>query len=488
MNLYEHAICCSKSYVNFNVYLVMTLEVEQAGELKRNALSLSHLSVQGLAVIGPSITAAILITGIAGVALSATPLVFLVATVAILINVNTAIQYSKKIASSGGFFSYVSNGIGPRTGVMTGLYQLFYQINNVAFLALWNGYFIGAAYSFFTGRPVSIYIMLLIGVITLIFAVSIQYVGIKKAVGFNFVTGLIESAFLVIVSLIIILLSPSANTGYVFTPGSAGLSGVGLGMILALLSFGGYTTIVSLGEEAKSPKKNTGKAIIFTVLMAGFVFVITSYALTIGWGYSNMAAFAALPLPGFTVVNAKIGVIATVILSLIVLSANLNAINGQMVNVSRLVYRMSRDQKFPQYLGKSHKKFQTPYISLIVITGISAIVMIIAFLTVHPIIDAVFLLATMATVGTIMVHSITNISLIHYHTKIKEFKLVFSALLPIVGTALILYALYASIYPFVYPYYLAPIALAIWTSLCLIFIMLKIHNRDDVDTIGKFTL
>lgn len=466
----------------------MTIEGVESIGLKRNAISLRQLSVQGLAVIGPSITAAILITGIAGVALSATPLVFLVATFAILINANTAIQYSKKIASSGGFFTYVSHGIGPRTGVMTGLYQLFYQINNVAFLALWNGYFIGAVYSFFTGKPVSVYVMLLIGIITLIFALSIQYFGIRKAIGFNFITGLIESAFLVIVSLIIIVLSPTSNTTYVFTPGSAGIGGVGLGMILALLSFGGYTTIVSLGEEAKAPKKNVGKAIIFTVLMAGLVFVVTSYALTIGWGYNNMAAFAALPLPGFTVINAKIGLAATIILSVIVLSANLNAINGQTVNVSRLVYRMALDGIFPKSLGKAHKKYQTPYISLFAISGISAIVMLIAFFTITPVIDAVFLLATMATVGTIMVHSITNISLIPYYARIKEFKLIFSALLPIVGTVLILYALYASIWPPVYPYYLAPIALTIWSPLCVLFIMFRIHKRMDVDSIGKFTI
>jgi len=466
----------------------MTLEGIESAGLKRNAISLRQLSVQGLAVIGPSITAAILITGIAGVALSATPLVFLVATFAILINANTAIQYSKKVASSGGFFTYVSHGIGPRTGVMTGLYQLFYQINNVAFLALWNGYFIGAVYSFFTGKPVSVYVMLLIGIITLLFALSIQYFGIRKAVGFNYITGLIESAFLVIISLIIIAVSPSSNTAYVFTPGSAGISGVGLGMILALLSFGGYTTVVSLGEEAETPKKNVGKAIIFTVLMAGFVFVITSYALTIGWGYKNMAAFAALPLPGFTVVNAKIGLVATVILSVIVLSANLNAINGQTVNVSRLVYRMARDKIFPKFLGEAHKRYQTPYTSLFAITGISAIVMLITFFTITPLIDAVFLLATMATVGTIMVHSITNISLIPYYARIKEFKPIFSALLPIVGTVLVLYALYASIWPPVYPYYLAPIALAVWTPLSVLFIMLRIHKRMDVDSIGKFTV
>lgn len=168
-------------------------------QLKRDAIPLSRLAIQGLAVIGPSITAAILITGIAGVALSATPLVFLVATLAILINANTAIQYSKNIASSGGFFAYVSQGIGPRSGMMTGFYQLFYQVNNVAFLALWNGFFIGSVYGFFTGVSVSDIDMLLIGLLTVVFYFFIQYFGIKKAVSFNFITGIIESGFLVVV-------------------------------------------------------------------------------------------------------------------------------------------------------------------------------------------------------------------------------------------------------------------------------------------------
>lgn len=94
----------------------------------------------------------------------------------------------------------------------------------------------------------------------------------------------------------------------------------------------------------------------------------------------------------------------------------------------------------------------------------------------------------MATVGTIMVHSITNISLIPYYARIKEFKPIFSALLPIVGTVLVLYALYASIWPPVYPYYLAPIALAVWTPLSVLFIMLRINKRMDIDSIGKFTV
>ncbi len=457
-------------------------------ELDRDALSLPKLAIQGLAVIGPSITAAILITGISGVALSATPLVFAVATIAILINVNTAIQYSKKIASSGGFYSYVSQGFGPKIGIMAGLYQLFYQITNVSFLALWNGYFIGEIYGFFTGKQVSIYIMLVISLLTVIFYFLVQYIGIRKAVNFNFVTGLIESAFLVIISLIIIILSGPANTFIVFTPGVAGIHGVGLGMILALLSFGGYTTIVSLAEEAKEPKKNVGKAIIITVVAAGIIFVITSYALTIGFGFKNMVAFSQLPLPGFTVVEKYAGLAGAAILAIIVLSANLNAVNGQMVNVSRLVYRMSRDGVLPHSLGKAHHKYKSPYNALTSLTIISTGVMIVTFLTIKPLIDAVFLLATFATVGTIMVHTLSNLSLINFYRK-QKFRFIVHGVLPIVGSVLILYALYASIWPPVFPYYIAPIALVIWSIAAIVYVFLfSRKNKENLENIGKFTL
>lgn len=259
-------------------------------------------------------------------------------------------------------------------------------------------------------------------------------------------------------------------------------------MILALLSFGGYTTIVSLSEEAREPKQNVGKAIIFTALLAGFVFVISSYALTIGWGYNNMAAFAALPLPGFTVIQAKVGLVAALILAVIVLSANLNAVNGQMVNVSRLVYRMSRDRIFPTYLGKAHPKYQTPYTALLFLTVVSTIVMIAAYFLITPMIDAVFLLATFATVGTIMVHTMTNVSLIPYSIRRHEFRPVVHLLLPLVGSGLILYALYASLYPFVYPYYLAPIGIAIWSVIIIVYVLFHVRKRSDAGEIGKFTL
>ncbi len=371
---------------------------------------------------------------------------------------------------------------------MGGLYQLFYQVNNVAFLALWNGFYVATVYGFFTGVQPSIYAMLGIAFLTILFYFVIQYVGIRKAVNFNFITGLIESAFLIVVSIVIIAVSGPSNTLSVFTPGSVGLHGVGLGMIFALLSFGGYTTVISLGEEAKQPKKTVGKAIIFTVVIAGLVFVVSSYALTVGWGASNMAAFAALPLPGFTVIKAKVGLVAAGILAFIVLSSNLNAVNGQMVNVSRLVYRMSRDGVFPAALGKVHPKYKSPHISLMALTLVSTLVMVAAFLTVHPLITAVFLLATFATVGTIMVHTISNLSLIRYYRG-KGFNVLLHGILPIIASVLILYALYVSVYPFVFPYYLAPVALLIWTVISIVFIVIfNSRHKDMLGAVGKFTL
>ncbi len=466
----------------------MGTQVAETGELRRNVLPLSRLAIQGLAVIGPSITVAVLLTGVAGVALSATPLVFVIATIAVLINANTAIQYSKKISSAGGFYTYVSNGLGPKIGILSGLYQLFYQVTNIAFLALWNGYFIGAVYGFFTGVQVSNTSMLLIALVTVVFYFAIQYLGVKVAVEFNFITGLIESAFLVLISFVIIAVSYSANTAAVFTPGLAGFSGVGLGMIFALLSFGGYTTIVSLSEEAKNPKETIGRAIIFTVLLAGGVFIITTYAMTIGWGYTNMAAFAALPLPGFTVVKMKVGIVAAFILALIVLSSNLNAVNGQMINISRVVFRMARDRVFPEKLGSVHPKFRSPYMSLIALTIVSTVVMLLTYAVISPLIDAVFLLATFATVGTIMVHTLSNISLIRFSIKIKEFKVLLHGILPVAGTLLILYALYASVWPAVFPFYLAPIALIIWTVLSILYVQWISHRKLKLEDVGKFTL
>ena len=457
-------------------------------ELKRDVLSLSRLSIQGLAVIGPSITVAILITGIAGVALSATPLVFIIATLAVLINANTAIQFSKHISSAGGYFSYVSQGLGPKAGIMAGLYQLFYQVPNVAFLSLWNGFYIGTIYSFFTGMSVSVYAMLGIAFLTIIFYFAVQYIGIRTAVNFNYVTGLIEAAFLLIISFVIIALSGSHNTASVFLPGPAGLHGVGLGMIFALLSYGGYTTIVSLGEEAKQPKKTISRAIIFTVVLAGIIFVITSYALTVGWGVNNMSAFAALPLPGFTVVDSKVGILAAGILAFIVLSSNLNAVNGQMVNISRLVYRMSRDGVLPSWLSRVHVRYRSPYTSLIFLTMVSTVVMLIAFFLVTPLETAVFLLATFATVGTIMVHTVANAAVINYYRK-RKFSILFHGILPVLGAVLVLYALYASVYPFVFPFYIAPIALLLWTlfSIGFIFSFSKKHP-DKLQGAGKFSL
>ena len=62
------------------------------------------------------------------------PLGILLALIASLFGANTLIQFSKKISSAGGYYTFVAQGSGVRTGVFTGWIYLLYQGINAPLL------------------------------------------------------------------------------------------------------------------------------------------------------------------------------------------------------------------------------------------------------------------------------------------------------------------------------------------------------------------
>ena len=84
-------------------------------------------------------------------------------------------------------------------------------------------------------------------------------------------------------------------TGDVFKlPGGTSSSALGLGIVLAFLSWGGFEGAAALGEETNEPRREIPRAIRNAVIGAGVFYVLCMLAQTWGFGTdkAGVAAFA----------------------------------------------------------------------------------------------------------------------------------------------------------------------------------------------------
>ena len=171
-----------------------------------------------------------------------------------------------------------------------------------------SGVFIPGTIAYFLHVNIGTYTWIPIMTAFIIILTVIAYLGIKPSLAYSFTASAIEIALLIITSIVIIVALGSRNTLAPFTPTPAdGFAGVAVGMVLAIFSMSGSSAVVTLGEEAKQPRKNIKKALLISFLITGVVFVLTSYALTVGWGISKMSTFFSSSVPGLIVTDKYIG-------------------------------------------------------------------------------------------------------------------------------------------------------------------------------------
>jgi amino acid transporter len=141
---------------------------------------------------------------------------------------------------------------------------------------------------------------------------------------------------------------------------------------IAVLSFLGFDGISTLSEESRGGQNSVGRATLLALVLVGILFMLQTWIAT---DLARGARFAA-PETAFYEISERAGgawlrlitIVATVIASGIA-----NAMAAQAA-VARILFAMARDGKLPAVLARIHPRFKTPYISTLLVAGISLLV------------------------------------------------------------------------------------------------------------------
>lgn len=145
------------------------------------------------------------------------------------------------------------------------------------------------------------------------------------------------------------------------------LDTISAGALLTLYAFIGFETVVVTSGETNSPKKTIPRALMFTVSgIALFYFCVQwLYWHTVGPAKPDSAPLIALA----DIIFGKTGALVMTLTAVVSVAGNLLA---NMISTSRLTYSMAHQGLIPgtlgkTWLGKVHNRFDTPYISVLIL-------------------------------------------------------------------------------------------------------------------------
>jgi len=142
-----------------------------------------------------------------------------------------------------------------------------------------------------------------------------------------------------------------------------------LGAFLAFFTFIGFQDMVNVAEEAKNPERDMPRAIIISLAILTFLYLLVSTIAGLGLTPQELDRSEA-PLAD---VLAKEGSGYPQIISGISLIAIINGVLVQIVMIARVMYGMAEKNMAPQLFGKVNATTRTPIWS----TVISAVVILV---------------------------------------------------------------------------------------------------------------
>ena len=426
-----------------------------SSSLQPGIVSLWGLVSQSIAGMAPTCDVVAFMTAGAAFALVALPLSYLFAFILMFIEVNTLYHLSKHRGSAGGYYSYVSAGLGAKPALVTAIMVISYQLISIAGVPIYvAGVFLpGLAHSYLgIALPSWFWIPMLLVFIGVPWLLSV--LGIRPTVKAMLITSSLEIVFLIVSSVIIIARAHVTAPLHPFTFASVGIKGVALGMIFAITSFIGVGSHAPLGEETKGIRTQQGrligKAAILSLTLVGVALTISAYALTVGWGQAKMGLFSQSAAPGVQVFLNYLGPIGAVALVVLAINSALMDDLALMTSTARVLFAVSRDKLLQTSFATVNGR-RAPAAS-VTFVGVTAIIVGLAFgLWLGPA-QAFDVLTTAVLFGLVTAHTLMNLSLMRISYRERRVtQLAFHLVLPIIAMGLFWFVLYESIIPFVFP-------------------------------------
>jgi amino acid transporter len=285
----------------------------------------------------------------------------------------------------------------------------------------------------------------------------------------------IEAVSVLLITVLMVVIFVKLATGSV--PGSQGFTGdvfklpsgtsssaLGLGVVLAFLSWGGFEGAAALGEETNEPRREIPRAIRNAVIGAGIFYFVCMLAQSWGFGTdkAGVAAFAGSSSPlgdlGKSYIGSWMG-------DLINLGAGVSAFAsalGAATAASRILFAMGRDGFATRRLGVSSDRTGAPVVALATVIVIAAAGLIgMRAYGISSAVLAFFYPGTIGVLAMIVAYAVTNVGAARMFLRDRR-EQAWEIVVPAVAIIVLIYVFWRNAAGQVYPFNWFPWVVGAW--------------------------
>src|SRR5271154_2699347 len=338
--------------------------------LKSAALSPGETLAQSVAVIAPTGAPVMTIPLVYALAGQGCALAYLIATISILLVALNINQFARISASPGSLYTYITDHMHRRFGVLAGWALLIAYVGTAAAVSAGVVNYANVILRDRFGVQVLPVLWILLVVML---ACYLAYRDVEISARLMLWVEAVSVALICLIALGII-----AQHGWRPDMAQLTLQGVTpeklrLGLVLAIFSSVGFESATSLGSEARNPLTSIPRAVQWSAILAGLFFVLCAYAEVLGFrGEAETMDKSLAPLhvlahkAGFP---AWVGTLTDLGAVLSFFSCFLACITA----AARVLFLMGRHGALHSVLGQAHEQNQTPH-RAVLLTSIAAFV------------------------------------------------------------------------------------------------------------------
>jgi amino acid transporter len=265
------------------------------------------------------------------------------------------LQMLKRVPSSGGFYSFISRGLGRPLGMAAGW-------SSVMAYAVIVGSLLGA-FSYFGNITIKQFFHVSIPWPVLAFA-ALALIGILGHFDVRLNTRILGVALILEMLVLTVMIvavfakggGPSGVTVSPINPVNAfkGLA-PGVGIFYAVWSWVGFETIPNYAEESKNPRRIGGQAL----------FMVASWAVIVGWGLHSAVHEATVNGGNYyyDVSTKFVGTWLTDVMEWLIMTSSFACALSFHNTTSRYLYVIGREGVFNKKLGRTHPRWESPYVA-----------------------------------------------------------------------------------------------------------------------------
>ncbi|MDV7757297.1 APC family permease [Liquorilactobacillus mali] len=423
---------------------------------------LSLLEVLGLSVAMLAPTGAMAFNTAGAVANSGVvaPLGFLLAGLGILFVGISFVTLGRNINGEGSAYAYNAKALGEKTGFISGWLLVLTYVTFAFSSSAVVGNFLDVFFKHFNiNLPVYLYV-----IAVLLIGGALSHLGIEFSTKFAIILELFAVGALIVLTVAILIQGGDAGiTARPLNPANGTFSGIGAGMIFALMSFAGFEGAATIAPRAKKPAKAITVAIFGSVAFAMIFYFIVSYTEIIGFGTANIAKMQNSSAPLNYLSVRYVGTWMAIFIDFASVTSYFACYFGALNAGAFMIQALSKEGYLMPWMSELKGAKKTPVHALDLITVLSLIFYAVIGIGMGVSAgDYYNYLGTIGVIALLLVYVLVSVGTIAFFRKKSKNNILF-LIVPIIAILVMVFPIYSNLWPIpAWPMNTFPYIVFIW--------------------------